>query len=181
MPTAGPRSSGGFRALTAESPEHGLFRIKPSGWGVLHEGWPTWLAVAAVVAASFLEALWTDMLLPEARLAVFRFGLAVILFRVVYDVLGVLTTEFVLTDRRATTTQGFFHPRETVLMLEEIEQVELRRSLLQRLTGTGTLLFHVEGVEPALMAWMYVKSPGEVREIVVAAVERARRFRRPAA
>lgn len=181
MSTGGnlPSASGSFRAHSADSPEHGLFRIKPSAWWVFHEGWPTWFAVALVVAGTFAAYAFTDLIEHATRIAVFQFGLAAILFRVVYDVLNVLAAEFVLTDRRITARHGFVHPVTVELALEEIEEVELRRSPLQRLTGTGTLLFHVEGIAAPMAAWEYVRKPAEVREAVQAAVDRMRRLKRP--
>jgi hypothetical protein len=179
MPSAGPTSSGQFQGIAGDAPERGLFRLKPSAWWVFHEGWPTWTAVAVVVVGCFLEQLWTDQLLPATRLGVFQFGLAAILARVVYDVLGVLSTEYTLTDRRATARHGVLHPVLVDIPLDEIEHVELRRSLLQRITGTGTLYFYLEGITAPAAAWEHVRGSADVREAVMSAVERVRRIRRP--
>lgn len=157
--------------------ERGLFTLRPNGWFVFHESWPTCLAMAAVPVAAWAATRRWDVFTESTIAMASQACAGVMLLRLVWDLLTLAKTEFLLTDRRAAATSGPRDDPPRVLSLDEVVSVELSRSPLQRLTGTGTIRFRVEGIDAPMMVWPHVPDPADVHAAVEHAVRRARHDR----
>ena len=154
--------------------ERGLFQVRPSAWYVLLEGWPTWAAAGTVMAAVVAAHRWSGWMTDATRDVTLQCGAALILLRVIWDSLRWAGTTFLLTDRRAVAQRGLTEVEVTAVSLDELEDVSPERSWPQRLTGTATLAFRVEGVRAPMMIWEHVSEPLEVREAILSARRRMR-------
>jgi membrane protein YdbS with pleckstrin-like domain len=126
-----------------------------------------------VAAASVL----TDVIADATRQGVVQLGSLAILARLVIDSLRWAAAEYMLTDRRALAQEGALQPTVAAIPLDEIDEVTLTVTPLQRLTGTGSLHFRVEGYAEPVMTWRHIPHASEIREAVQHAITRARRNR----
>jgi len=160
---------------TADSPERGLLRLKPSPHYLFLEGWSTWIVPAVLVAAVIVLHRATGWISETTRDSVARFAPLLLLLRAGYDWLAWNGIEFVLTDRRAFTHRGISRTQTVELSLDEVSDVRVKRGPLQRLLGVGTLEFVRDSSKRAVAKWEYLVDWEDAREIALAAVKRCRK------
>ena len=129
-------------------------RFRPAGRLVLGEGLQSLLGaiIAALVLAAFPyyaiesqqvsgpEAFATfavAVLVPEAIFILQRTGRAIV---------EVLFTEYVWTDRRLYATTAFLSRKTNVLPFEKITNLQIRRSLFERMLGVAEVRVVAYGV-----------------------------------
>ncbi len=68
---------------------------------------------------------------------------------------------YVLTDRHVLRVSGVLTRQAAAMPIERVQHVVLVRSLLERLTGTGTLGFSAAGTDQIEIAWVTIARPME--------------------
>ena len=109
---------------------------------------PVLVLLAVVGVTSFLAALvraqtWA----PWAWLALAGAGLAFVGRFTVYPVVRWRTTHFVVTDRRVLVRDGVLTRQGTDIPLHRISTVQFRRSVVERMLGSGTLVIESDSDE----------------------------------
>lgn len=143
--------------------------IRPSWWAVVLESLAGLGVLALVAALVWLVArAWMpagaawDRVRPSAIAA----ASGLILWRAVV----VACRRYVLTDRYVLRVAGVFRRAAASVPVGRVQHVVLVRSLLERLTGTGTLGFATAGTGSVEIAWVTVDRPlarlREVRAVV---------------
>lgn len=145
-------------------------RIRPSGWAVVLESVPS-LAVIVLIAALFglAQAAW-------GRMGRFAGGLGMYFAiaagaRLAWQGVVVACRRYVVTDRYVLRVSGVFARVAASLPVERVQHVVLHRTLLERLTGTGTLGFATAGTGGIEVAWVTVARPLTRLEEVRAVIE----------
>lgn len=100
-------------------------------------------------------------------------GLATILWKVCYESLLQASRKYTLTSERMVATTGIFRRTTVELPLDRVQQVVLDRTLLERLTGLGTLCVTSAGSQMIDLAWVMVERPGERMAQVREALDKA--------
>jgi uncharacterized membrane protein YdbT with pleckstrin-like domain len=86
-------------------------------------------------------------------------------------------TRYRLSEDRLFVERGFLNLREEELLLYRVVDLELRRSLWQRLFGTGTVCVHSSDRTSPHLDLISVSRPREVKELIYRQVELARQGR----
>lgn len=90
--------------------------------------------------------------------------------RLAWQGVVVACRRYVITDRYVLRVAGVFSRGAASLPVERVQHVVLHRTLLERLTGTGTLGFATAGTGGVEVAWVTVARPmvrlGEVRGVI---------------
>ena len=124
-----------------------ILREARTSWWVL---WPR-VALALVAAAvAGVGAAMQD--LPGYGLAVA--GVVVFLWAGIGALVRRRATTIRLTDRAIVVQSGLASRHTSTLMLERIEAIDIDQSILQRMTGTGTLTIRGTGSEDLRFAGM---------------------------
>jgi uncharacterized membrane protein YdbT with pleckstrin-like domain len=105
------------------------------------------LAMAGFVAARLPEGRWQD----PGRWAVAAVTALAVLRGAVVPWLRWLATAFVVSDRRVTVRRGLLRRTSREVPLSRIADVEVERSLSQRLLRTGTLVLDTVGERGGLV------------------------------
>lgn len=87
-------------------------------------------------------------------------------------------TRYRLSADRIFRETGFLNLKEEELLLYRINDLELSRSLFQRLFGVGTICVHSTDKTTPHMDLISVKQPREVKELIFRCVEEAKNTRR---
>lgn len=87
-------------------------------------------------------------------------------------------TKYRLSENRIFRETGFFTIREEELLLYRVRDLELKRSLWQRLFGVGTVCVHSSDKTTPHMDLLNVKHPRDVKELIYRNVEAAKDARR---
>jgi uncharacterized membrane protein YdbT with pleckstrin-like domain len=101
------------------------------------------VGVTSFVAAVVRDQTWA----PWAWLGLGVAGLALAGRFTVYPVVRWRTTHFVVTDRRVLVREGVFARHGMDIPLRRISSVQFRRSLLERMLGSGTLVIESDSDE----------------------------------
>lgn len=96
-----------------------------------------------------------------------------VLGRVGYEVLLRRSRRYVLDEAKITASSGVFHTTHTEAALHRVQQVVLDRTLLERLTGLGTIVVTTAGSQTVDVAWVMVKRPRTYLDAVRAGAARA--------
>lgn len=173
-PASGTGSAGVPAELRpwVESSDAVRVSMRPSPWAVVLEslGSIVFLAIGvslvavAVLSWGRLGLLWTRVL-PIALL--------VAAVRVLWKAIVVACRRYVLTGAYVLRVNGVFNRRAATLPVERVQHVVLARTLLERLTGTGTLGFATAGTGSVEIAWVTVGDPVRWVEEVRGVIERA--------
>jgi uncharacterized membrane protein YdbT with pleckstrin-like domain len=84
-------------------------------------------------------------------------------------------TKYIITTERAYSRHGLIGRRETFVNLEEVREVGMNQSAVQRLIGEGTVTFATAGTGTPEVVFSGVANPTTVREqIPEKGVERSR-------
>lgn len=109
---------------------------------------PVLVLLLVVGVASFLAALVrTQGWAVWAWLGFAGAGLALVLRFTVLPVVRWRTTHFVVTDRRVLVREGVFTRQGIDIPLRRISGVQFRRTLLERMLGSGTLVIESDSDE----------------------------------
>jgi len=132
-------------------------------------------ALSALIAAAILIALGRFVIEPylgarPARIAELL-GLIVLLARLLWESLVWMSRSYAMTDRRIVAIVGVLRRLQIDLPLEHIQHVALYRSIRERATGLGTLLFATAGTARTEIAWVMVWSPEALLRTVRAQIE----------
>lgn len=135
-------------------------------------------ALGALVAAGVLIALARLVIEPylsarPARIAELL-GLIVLLGRLLWESLVWMSRSYAMTDRRIVAIVGVLRRLQIDLPLDHIQHVALYRSIRERATGLGTLLFATAGTATTEIAWVMVWSPESMLRTVRAQIESSR-------
>lgn len=153
-------------------PEEILVSVRSSVWAVLLES----LGTIAFVGLLVLLALVTLVVWGRSGLiadAVVPVAGTIVAVRLIWQAIVVWCRRYILTDRYVLRVRGVFNRSAATLPIERVQHVVLVRTLLERLTGTGTLGFATAGTGGVELAWMIVDRPIPRVEEVRAVVERA--------
>jgi len=146
-----------------EAPEKRIARFRPHGRQLF---WPAVLLIAVSAACGYLlgnlPAPYEDWMLLAAA------G-ALVLLLVVLPYLSWLAHVYIVTTRRVIERRGLFVPRRRELTHVRGYTIELRRSILQRMWGAGTLVLSGGVDEP--MRLRNVPSAALVNETLVDQIE----------
>ena len=148
--------------------------VRPSFWAVVLESLGSIvvltlmvsLVIVALLAWGRTGVLWT-WVLPVAFVAA--------LLRLLWQAVVVVCRRYVLTEQYVLRVSGVFNRGAASLPIERVQHVVLVRTLLERLTGTGTLGFATAGTGGIEIAWVTVDRPVERVEEVRAVVERGKK------
>ena len=95
-----------------------------------------------------------------------------------YFGLPISFTRYRLSEDRIFREKGLFNLREEEVLLYRVRDLELRRSLGQRIFGVGTVCVHSSDKTTPHLDLVNVKHPREVKETIFQAVEQVKNQRR---
>ncbi|MEK6674885.1 MAG: hypothetical protein AABZ47_04425 [Planctomycetota bacterium] len=147
-----------------------LLAIKPSMWRPVFVSGP-WLLTAlglAAVSISFGQPL-PGLSLTATAQTILLIGLA----RLGWSVACWLPRWHVLTNRRIVDIRGIRHPSVQFRSLVDIRNTYVRRSLVERLTGSGTVLFVPKESSNPPVVWRSIAQPDFVHAKIRRAIENA--------
>jgi uncharacterized membrane protein YdbT with pleckstrin-like domain len=109
---------------------------------------PVLVLLVVVGVASFLAALVSAQTwAPWVWLGLAVVGLALVIRFTVYPVVRWRTTHLVVTDRRVLVREGVLTRHGIDIPLRRISSVQIRRTLLERVVGSGTLVIESDSDE----------------------------------
>lgn len=144
-------------------------RIRPSGWAVILESLPslTVFVLIAGLAGVVLGALGLWGVHGQAVLRTLAIASGV---RLAWQGVVVACRRYMVTDRYVLRVTGVFNRAAASLPVGRVQHVVLHRTLLERLTGTGTLGFATAGTGVIEAAWVTIGRPfhraEEVRRVI---------------
>jgi uncharacterized membrane protein YdbT with pleckstrin-like domain len=148
----------------------------PANETVIYSGHPSWRSMLDFHLAGLLLAAVGGVIGKLAS----GWGVAIVVFAGVL-VLSLLigfvrraATHYTITDRRLYIRRGILSRKEQHTVIERVQNVETRQSLLERLLRVGTVDFDTAATDDSVFAFVGVASPKRV----VAAVDIAQ-DRRP--
>ena len=87
-------------------------------------------------------------------------------------------TKYMITDDMLTVDEGLLKVEENDCYMYKIQDVELQKSLMERIFGLGTVICYTgDTTHPKLML-EHIKNAREVKDYILKASEEARRKRR---
>ena len=92
--------------------------------------------------------------------------------------LPITFTKYSLTEDRLFRETGLLSLKEEEVLLYRVRDLELRRSLGQRIYGVGTVCVHSSDKTTPHLDLVNVKHPREVKETIFQAVEQVKNQRR---
>ncbi len=140
-------------------------KLRPSGWAVVLESL-TSLVVFALVAglAAIALAAWRQWGAYSG--AVLMYLAIAAGARLAWQGIVVACRRYMVTDRYVLRVAGVFSRAAASLPIGRVQHVVLHRTLLERLTGTGTLGFATAGTGGIEVAWVTIARPlARVREV----------------
>lgn len=87
-------------------------------------------------------------------------------------------TKYSLTDDRLFRETGLLNLKEEEVLLYRVRDLEVRRSLGQRIFGVGTVCVHSSDKTTPHLDLVNIKNPREVKEAIFHEVERVKEERR---
>lgn len=87
-------------------------------------------------------------------------------------------TKYRLSEDRIFRETGILNLKEEELLLYRVRDLELKRSLFQRIFGVGTVCIHSSDKTTPHLDLLNVKQPREVKELIYRTVEAAKDARR---
>ena len=145
-------------------------RLRPSGWAVVLESLRS-LVVLVLVAALFgiTAAAWGRWGFYSGTILMY---LAIAAgARLAWQGVVVACRRYVVTDRYVLRVAGVFSRGAASLPVDRVQHVVVYRSLLERLTGTGTLGFATAGTGGIEVAWVTIARPLQRLERVRSVIE----------
>ena len=87
-------------------------------------------------------------------------------------------TRYMINEEKVTIRRGFFNTVEDDAMMYKIQDVQLTRTLWERICGVGTIICHTGDTTHPQLQLIRVKKSREIKEFLLTASEEARRKRR---
>ncbi len=148
-------------------------RLWPSGWAVVLE------SIRSIVGLVLVAGLVWVTLAAWGRLGAYggKVGLylaAAVGGRLLWQGVVVACRRYVITDRFVLRVAGVFARGAASLPVERVQHVVWHRTLLERLTGTGTIGFATAGTGGVEVAWVTVARPIERVEEVRRVIEQGK-------
>ena len=149
-----------------------ILAIKPSNWFVLIGSLPVLASAAVVAIVAYVVSLYHASAHGQVMWSLCA---AVVLVRMVAACWQWLGRTYVLTNRRIITIRGLLRVQWVAAELTDIEEVTPAAALPERLVGTGSIFCLTGSDRSAAVAWNTISRPGEVHEIILDAIDRAKR------
>jgi dephospho-CoA kinase len=134
--------------------------------------------IALLVVLSLLtiltEAIASRLGASRAALWAFRVGGCAIALLLAWQWLEWLSRLYVLTPRRIIAVAGVLRQGASDVPLTNVQNLLVQRSLLERLTGLGTLAVATPGTCGYEVVWLMVERPDEVLSTVRCAIDGAK-------
>lgn len=128
--------------------EHVVLDLHPHGKALVV---PALVLIVTSAAASYsAAALPPGDLRPQLRLGVAAVALLVVARWSVWPFLSWLSTSYAVTNRRVIVRRGVFSRSQRDVPLGRVDDVTMRRSLLQRMLRCGTLVIEAAGEQAPL-------------------------------
>lgn len=147
-----------------------LLSIRPSLWFI-----PLGVVVPVGLVVFLVLIARQAILITQAPLDpgnIVRPALVLIALRVLWQVLDWGSRRYVLTDRRILRSHGVLRRAMFEAPLRSITHTDLRKSVLERLAGVGTIGINTAGTAFTEAWWVDVSKPEEVVRAIREAVER---------
>lgn len=87
-------------------------------------------------------------------------------------------TKYIIREDVVRTNEGFFNLTENDCYMYKIQDVQLNRSLLERLFGLGTVVCYTGDVTDKMLCLNHIRNAQEVKDYILQASEEARLKRR---
>ncbi|BCN30443.1 PH domain-containing protein [Anaeromicropila herbilytica] len=87
-------------------------------------------------------------------------------------------TKYTINDDKLTITSGFLSITEDDAFMYKIQDVRLTRSLLERISGIGTIICFTGDTTHPELKLLHIKHSSEIKEFIMNASEESRRKRR---
>ncbi len=145
--------------------------IHPAGRSVIAIAFG-WLVLAAMFAiVCFATLMWGNP--GDGRGGLLLLPIIVFLLVLVPAAIVRNACRFQLSSTRVSAARGVFRRSSVEVRLDDVRNVAVGRSLVQRVLRLGTIRMTAAGVGPAVV-WNHVDQPGEVAERVRAAIDAVR-------
>lgn len=92
--------------------------------------------------------------------------------------LPITFTKYSVSENRIFREKGLLNQDEEEVLLYRVRDLDLRRSLVQRIFGVGTVCIHSSDQTTPILELQNVKQPKEVKELIFRQVEQAKDQRR---
>lgn len=92
--------------------------------------------------------------------------------------LPISLTKYILTEKYLLVKTGFFTIKEDEVRLYRIIDITLRRTLGQRILGTGSIICHSSDETMKKFEIMHIKKPRQVKEMLSELIEQQRHANR---
>lgn len=155
-----------------------ILAVKPSAWFALIVSLPVLASAAVVGVVAYVVELYHPAM--QARL-IWPGCAAVALVRMLIACWQWLGRTYVLTNRRVVCIRGLIRVQWAAAALAKVQEAVLTSSIAERIVGTGSIYCLADMAGSAAVAWNTVARPADVHEIVLEAVNRARRADSPTA
>lgn len=155
-----------------------ILALKPSGWFVIIASLPIVASAALVAGLAYVVNLYHP---PTQLRLICSACAAVALLRTVIACWQWLGRTYVLTNRRIVCIRGLLRVQWSAAGLAGIRETLLTSAIAERLVGTGSIFCLGDPEGLPLVTWHSVARPAEIHEIVLEAVNRARRNKTPPA
>ncbi len=87
-------------------------------------------------------------------------------------------TKYILKDEILTTQKGFFNTVINDCYMYKIVDVQLERSLLEKMTGLGTVVCYTSDTTDKVMKLMHIKKAAQIKNFILEKSEKMRMKRR---
>lgn len=135
-----------------------VLEIRSSLWAVLLESLPT-LLVLLLLAVLLDYTIGLAVPPPFDPDAIWLFAASLAALRLLWQLVVVLCRRYVLTDTRVLRVAGVFSRAAASLPRDRLQHVLLHRTLLERLTGTGSIGFATAGTGVVEVVWLTIDRP----------------------
>ncbi|MCW5764988.1 MAG: PH domain-containing protein [Phycisphaeraceae bacterium] len=138
--------------------------LRPSFWFIVLK--PMWRLVSvAAVSGLGAAAGWGGWAAIDPWIAL-AVGLGAVSMLVLYTLADWLTRMYLLTDRRVMRVSGIVRQVVFDAPLPAVQNVVLYRSVRERATGLGTVVFSTAGGAGGEFSWFMIDRPVEVVRLV---------------
>lgn len=131
-------------------------------------GRPAWVSQFGKVGLAFLLVLGGAVALvvyPEAKIAALvAIGLGLLLWLVAW--VRVVTSRYEITSNRAITREGLLRQTRSEVLLNDVRNVVLQRSIADRLLGLGTVALSTSGQAGLELTMRAIRNPQAVVDLI---------------
>lgn len=95
---------------------------------------------------------------------------AVVIIKLILDILDWNSTNYIFTESRIVIQRGFVHKEKIVMSYNKIQDIEINRSILERLMGVGDIIIY--GANEISDTVLYdIPSPKKVEDIILSRLD----------